>query len=196
MQQDPVIARDYPHQRSYAPGSSWGLLLLSAYPILDYGIAGRLPTLPDWPQMLWARLDLGGGRTLLIVAAHLMPPQGGLHLDPVEREAVLPSIRAAIDPALADGESLILVGDMSTTEREPAYYDLAHGLQDAQKQAGSGLELTWGLNPQLGWPLPLLRIDYLLSSPDVTPLSLSVDCTPRGSDHIIMHGTFALPSAE
>jgi hypothetical protein len=40
--------------------------------------------------------------------------------------------------------------------------------------------------------VPLLRIDYLFSSPNVTPLRMSVDCTPEGSDHCVVRGRFEL----
>ena len=32
-------------------------------------------------------------------------------------------------------KSLLLMGDFNVTEREPAYHDLAEGLQDAYRQA-------------------------------------------------------------
>jgi exonuclease III len=40
--------------------------------------------------------------------------------------------------------------------------------------------------------MPLLRIDYLLASPAVTPLSMTTDCTPRGSDHCLVRGRFEI----
>jgi exonuclease III len=41
-------------------------------------------------------------------------------------------------------------------------------------------------------PFGLLRIDYLLSTPDLRPLHASADCTPRGSDHCIVRAEFEL----
>jgi hypothetical protein len=29
----------------------------------------------------------------------------------------------------------------------------------------------------------LLRIDYVLSTPDLVPIAFQTDCTPRGGDH-------------
>jgi len=42
----------------------------------------------------------------------------------------------------------------------------------------------------MGHDFGLLRIDYMFTSPNVTPLATSTDCTPRGSDHCIVHGEF------
>jgi vancomycin resistance protein VanJ len=37
-----------------------------------------------------------------------------------------------------------------------------------------------------------LRIDYMFSTARVTPLHLDTDCTPRGSDHCVLLGRFAV----
>jgi exonuclease III len=44
----------------------------------------------------------------------------------------------------------------------------------------------------MGQNFAVLRIDYMFSSPNVSPLATSVDCTPRGSDHCIVHGEFEI----
>ena len=112
--------------------------------------------------------------------------------DTSERDALFPRIRDLIDPALEQGAHVLLLGDFNVTEREPGYRDLDRGLRDAQQATGAGPGLTWG--PPLPLPriIPLLRIDYLLSSPTVTPLRTTVDCTQRGSDHSVLHGRFAI----
>lgn len=196
LRRDPDVARHYPHQLVHTEQASSGLVLLSAFPFLDRGVAEVPREQRGWPRLLWARLDLGRGRTLLVVAAHPEAPRvdlaDGYGYDPSERDALLPRIRQLIDPTLARGEPVLLAGDLNATEREPAYHELARGLQDAHRRAGAGLGHTWGLAPDLGWPLPLLRIDYLFGGPGVTPLRASVDCTPRGSDHCLVQGSFAV----
>jgi hypothetical protein len=39
----------------------------------------------------------------------------------------------------------------------------------------------------------LLRIDYLLASPEFVTLAASQDCRPRGSDHCVVSATFSRP---
>jgi exonuclease III len=39
----------------------------------------------------------------------------------------------------------------------------------------------------------VLRIDYLLASPELRPLNVSSDCTPRGSDHCLVNALLELP---
>jgi endonuclease/exonuclease/phosphatase (EEP) superfamily protein YafD len=85
---------------------------------------------------------------------------------------------------------LLLVGDFNTTEREVAYAELARGLTDAHRAVGWGTGHSWRLRPT--WPLGLIRIDYQWGSPRVTPMRLNTDCTPHGSDHCMLTGTFAV----
>jgi vancomycin resistance protein VanJ len=193
LRRDPDVARHYPHQQAHTPQASSGLVLLSAFPFLARGVAEVPREERGWPRVVWARLDFGAGRTLLVVAAHPEAPAPELWYDPAARDALIPHIRAFVDPALARGEPTLLVGDLNVTAREPAYRDLARGLQDVHQHAGRGPGLTWGLDPDLGWRWPLLRIDHMLAGPGVLPLASAVDCTPRGSDHCIVRGRFALP---
>jgi vancomycin resistance protein VanJ len=83
---------------------------------------------------------------------------------------------------------VLLVGDMNVTEREPAYADLQTPLLDAHTQVGRGWGHTWRLGG-----LPLLRIDYLLASPDIVPAWIKADCSAPESDHCSLVGQFALP---
>ena len=78
------------------------------------------------------------------------------------------------------------------TRSLPGYGELSRGLHDAHLDVGAGTGSTWRPD-QLKWlPFGILRIDYLLSSPNLVPLSASTDCTPRDSDHCILSGAFQL----
>jgi vancomycin resistance protein VanJ len=90
-----------------------------------------------------------------------------------------------------NGDPLILAGDMNVTEREPAYFDLAAGLQDAHRAAGAGFGASWRPDP-INLPLGLIRIDYLLSDQGARPVALTTDCTSTASDHCLLVGRFAL----
>ncbi|MCG8348863.1 MAG: endonuclease/exonuclease/phosphatase family protein [Chloroflexales bacterium] len=146
---------------------------------------------------------------MLVVAAHPESPYTSNRsdcrfptcYDPSDRDALFQRARSLIDPALERGEHILLVGDLNVTQWEPGYRDLARNLQDAHRQAGWGLGVTWGIysfgphssaNRQSNAILQLLRIDYMFSSPQVTPLATSTDCSQRGSDHCILYGTSAV----
>lgn len=194
-----VLTKRYPYQLKHTQHSSTGLVLLSKYRFIEHGIAQATSGTPAEPRLIWARLDLGNGRRLLFVAAHPESPyatHNPWQFPPVYdtrlRDMYIPSIRALIDPALARGDHVLLAGDLNVTEREPAYHEFAQGLQDAHLRVGQGSGATWGLIPKRRWPWPLLRIDYFLSSPNVTPLEMSVDCALRGSDHCVLIGRFQI----
>lgn len=196
LRRDPDVRARYPHQLVHTEQASSGLVLLSARPFLASGVSQVPPDRSGWPRLLWARLDLGGGRTLVVVAAHPEAPSVdplALRYDPSARDALLADARAFVDPALARGEPVLLVGDLNLTVREPAYHDLLRGLRDAHAVAGRGPGPTWGLDPASGWRWPLLRIDHLLAGPGVVPLESAADCAPRGSDHCVVRVRFALP---
>ena len=175
------------------------LVLLSSYPVVQHGVAEVPADVRGWPRLVWARLDVGHGQTLLVVAAQPEAPYSMVGrcrvppcYDTTQRDALLPQIRGVVDPALQRDEHVLLVGDLNTTEREPTYTDLVRGLQDAHQQVGTGWGHTWGLVPEIGWHVPLLRIEYLLASPHVTPIQTTVDCAPQGSDHCLLNGRFAI----
>jgi endonuclease/exonuclease/phosphatase family metal-dependent hydrolase len=199
---DPALTRLYPYRQVLAPwdaGGVSGMILLSTYPVMEQGLLDAPAALWTRPDVMWARLDLGGGQTLRVITGHPRPAQVGrgscllpVCYDPARRDAQLASIHALLAPWLAAGEHVLLLGDFNVSEREPAYQDLAAGLQDAYLAAGAGAGATWGPGNWASKWMPLLRIDYLLSSPTVVPLSTGTDCTYRGSDHCILRGTFAL----
>jgi len=201
IESDTQLTRIYPHRSCIYPGDRiGGMCLLSIYPIIEERIPAAPPGTWDQVRVLSTRLDLGEGRTLRAVVAHPPPPyiaRAGFPLvgpyDTSKRDATIAHIRAAIDPYLRDGEPLLLLGDFNVTEREPAYSDLTRDLLDAFALRGEGNGNTWGppALPLFGWT-PFLRIDYLLSSRSVVPLSAVTNCTPHGSDHCIVRGRFEI----
>lgn len=195
---DPAVAALYPNQWGVeAAGPVSGQMLLTTYPILEKGILGGADIWGDVPRAIWARLDVGLGKNVVIVVAH--PPPGhfctrytfprGCYNTSV-RDHQLEGINAAVQPFLKAGDPLIMVGDFNVTEREPAYKDLSAGLVDAYHTVGTDTGTTWRPVPLMNQAVALLRIDYQFSSPNIAPLSSRVDCTPRGSDHCIVAGEF------
>lgn len=219
MAHDETIGKVYPYRMRYHVGAVRGLAMLSAYPIYEYSAVDNRNITPNGPPLTWARLDLGKGRTLVAVTAHPAQPQPSdasktgcwlsICYSTARRDQQIAQIRATIDPVLGDvetpvtpppdsqllwpGEPLIMVGDFNLTEREPAYQELSAGLTDAFRMVGKGFGNTWRpAQALLHQDFALLRIDYMFSSPNVKPLAMWVDCTPRGSDHCITHGRFEI----
>lgn len=185
---DPLLASRYPYRVLRPHGGTFGMGLLSAHPILAEG--GR-----DMPHTVWARLDLGGARELVVVNSHPLP--GTIRTldefplpvayDVSERDLAIGRLRAElVDPFLADGEAVVLVGDFNTTVREPAFVELSAGLVDVHASVGIGPGSTWRPD-RLEWlPFGVLRIDHIFAGPGIRPQRISTDCTPRGSDHCIV----------
>ena len=188
---DPLLASRYPYRVLRPHGGTFGLGLLSAHRILGEGWR-------DMPHTVWARLDLGGGRETVVVNAHPLPGTirtlDGLPVPvPVdyevsERDLAIGRLRAElVDPLLADGEAVVLVGDFNTTVREPAFAELSAGLADVHASVGLGPGSTWRPD-RLEWlPFGVLRIDHMFAGPGIRPQRISTDCTPRGSDHCIVY---------
>ena len=148
-----------------------------------------------------SRFQAADGQTLTVVVAHPLPgtidsAAGDLvpiGYDATSRDRQLAQVRAVVDPILAAGEPLLLIGDLNVVDREPGYDTIAHGLTDAQRAVALGPGSTWRPDRLKGLPFGLLRIDYLFSANGVAPVSVGPDCTPRGSDHCLLAGTMALP---
>jgi len=85
-----------------------------------------------------------------------------------------------------------LIGDFNVTHREPAYAVLAAGLRDAHVEAGLGPGFTWRPSRVAGVPVGVLRIDYILTSPDFAIGSVGLDCTDE-SDHGRLSGRGLAP---
>jgi vancomycin resistance protein VanJ len=210
LREDPAITRHYPYQMVHTEQATSGLVLLSAFPFLEADVARNPPGVRGWPRLVWARLDLWGDETMLVVAAHPESPYSSnsdcrffVCYDTAERDSLTPRIREVIDPALARGERVLLVGDLNTTDREPGYAVLAAGLRDVHRAVGLGWGHSWGIHsepwssdaPIESGVLPLLRIDYMFASPNLLPLTTRTDCHVPGSDHCALWSAFAVVDA-
>lgn len=192
---DDAVRALFPYQLLFPSDGSLGMGLLSSYPILE---SGRVK---EDPPIIWARLDLGEGRTLSVVAAHPLPAQwhtlGSLPIpvdfDATTRDAQIRTLRETVDRLLVAGRPLILAGDFNVTDREPAYADLSRGLLDAHLETGLGPGSTWRPDEIKWLPLGIIRIDMAFGGNGVRPVSMAVDCTPHGSDHCFIRVSMALP---
>jgi vancomycin resistance protein VanJ len=170
--------------------------LLSRYPLIDSG-AREDGSARAGSGLLWARLDLGGGRRLTVVVAHPLPAEASpsstlpLHWDAKPREAEIAYVKALVDGRVAAGERVVLIGDFNVTDREPANAELSRGLRDAHEVAW-GAGASWGPLSLRRHGLALIRIDRILAGPGTVPTAFSTDCTFRGSDHCVLHATVAV----
>ncbi|GCE16966.1 endonuclease/exonuclease/phosphatase family protein [Dictyobacter kobayashii] len=191
------ILQAYPYHLYQPNDVPPGEALLSKYPIVDHGIlqaSDGSRTVWDIPRVLWVRLDLGHGRTMLVVNAHPISAVNtvyGCLYCPQRRDNQVKELHQFLQPLLTRGERLLLLGDMNLTDRELAYHDLASGLEDTQLQVGSGSGESWGIN-SLNRVWAVFRIDYMFVSPNIKPLNLDTDCVSRGSQHCILIGQFSV----
>ncbi|GCE31671.1 hypothetical protein KDA_71550 [Dictyobacter alpinus] len=191
------LQQKYPYHLYQQDEVPPGEALLSQYPIVAHGIlqaSDGSRTVWDIPRVMWARLDLGKGKTLLVVNAHPISAIQTVYncfYCPQRRDNQIKELNTFLQPLLKQHEHLLLLGDMNTSEREMAYQDLVTGLQDTQLAVGTGVGNSWGWR-LLNQVWAVLRIDYIFVSPNVKPLQLDTDCTARGSQHCILIGTFSL----
>jgi vancomycin resistance protein VanJ len=193
IEADAGLRKRLPYRDLEARNSVVGLGLLSRFPIIasTFGLD---------PAVQEATLDLGGGRRLAIVHAHpfhaeiasLGASSIPVGLDVIQRNADLDRLRALVDAQIADGVEVLLIGDLNTAASEPAFDRLVDGLRDVHAQVGLGTGWTWRpFRPEfLG--LALLRIDHVITSPDIAPIAIDETC-PAAGDHCVVKATVAIP---
>ena len=171
----------FPYKALPQTDAAPGVGLLSVYPILETQSS-------NYPQFLRAVIDLPMSDPLVVYVVHA--PLGRfvtvgdipVGVDLSIRDPALTLIRMRVDEDLAQNRSVIILGDLNTTERERAYAGLSAGLRDAHLDAGVGPGFTWRPSPLALLPFGMLRIDYVLSTPDLVATSSTVDCS-LPSDH-------------
>jgi len=154
-----------------AADSIWGNAILSRYPILEHG-RGTVPKGDGVMKRsyLWARLDMGNGEDLLVIATHL-------HHIETEHKVRIPQIQAILD-FWGGRERTIILGDMNSWPDSPEM-DLFRdaGLQDAFALVGRGDGYTFASNDLYE------RIDYLWVTPDLQVSELVIP-ESTASDHL------------
>jgi vancomycin resistance protein VanJ len=185
LAQDPDIAAATPFH-VFKPSPGIGLGLLSAYPIVD-SVAG---TDPPFLRAVVALPD--GALTVFVVhpprATFTLVGDIPVAIDVIDRDAATTRLRTMIDDELDADRSVLLLGDLNTTERERAYSAIASGLRDAHLDAGIGPGNSWRPHRLSFLPLGVIRIDYVLSTRDLVAVSSTVDCA-LPSDHCRMDAT-------
>ncbi len=154
-----------------AADRQWGNAILTRYPVLEHGVEA-LPRggVPMRRGFLWARLDLGAGEEMLVIATHLH------HVE--EDHEVRQLQMSRLVKFWGGRERTVIMGDFNA---EPGWAELEPlleaGLRDAVAEAGMGDRKTW---PS---PAPDRRIDYVWISPDLSPSDPQIPQS-RASDHL------------
>lgn len=192
-----TLKKIYPYQLRYMQGAPAGLVLLSSFPIINYSPWDPHQSNWDANAVLWAELELAPGKTVIVATAHPSSPDTAkcarpFCFDPALRDGQINQIFGQVDQLLARKKPLILAGDFNTTQWEPTYQKLTANLQDTYLKGGLGWGATWRPFAIADHKYPVLRIDYILASPDIVPLKVNVDCTPRGSDHCNVIGQYGI----
>lgn len=150
------------------PRRQYGTAILSEAPILDWDNT-YLPKYPGHEQrgLLRARINVAGA-AVDVYNTHLQ------HNDAAERLEQAEAIKKLM---AAHDEPAILLGDLNALPDAPEIRTLLDGLADTWALAGTGDGYTY---PSMS---PDRRIDYVLTSSDVTTRSASVPST-NASDHL------------
>ena len=197
---DPRLARlydVYAHE-DHVEGS---VRVFSRYAILEREIL----TIEDEPGRLALRLLLDlDGRELVIYAVHFVLPQST-----VLGESVVPDIgidfvfryderrrnaqiRRMLEILSDETRPFLLVGDFNMSDSSLIYDEIAAGLGDAWREAGTGAGRTWPVAEVIGWPRvihPLLRIDYIWHHAALRAVEAMVG-EAIGSDHLPLVAVF------
>jgi len=183
-----AISLAYPFHVFVPDDQSLGAALLSRWPILEEQSSIH-------PTYIRAVIQPPTFDKLVVYVVHPLPPEitgpGPLPLsfDTTQRTADQAQIRALINQDLLADQTVVVMGDLNTTEREPAYAEFAAGLNDSHLDAGIGPGLTWRPDELKSLPFGLLRIDYVLSSADLMANQTAVNCTPL-SDHCLVAAAY------
>ncbi len=189
---DPDLVTRYPYRSLNPRDDVLGMGLLSRFPILE-------STVTFDPAVQEARIDLGAGRTVVVFNAHplhadiqfLGPTRLPAGLEGTVRNADLDQIRGRMDAQIGKGLPVILLGDLNTAASEPAFDRFVDGLREVHGEVGFGPGWTWRPSRLEFLGVGLVRIDHVVVSGDLVPMSILVACPPAG-DHCLVGARIAI----
>ncbi len=151
---------------SFADGGSYGVALLSRYPVLTSDRV-LLPSSGEQRVLATVDVELGPGKILKVGITHLDLVQASRTLQVAEVKRVLSAVPRSI-----------LFGDMNASPDEAAIVELSGFMQDAWARADSGPGNTIPVD------VPNRRIDYIfLGSGIAKPTFVEVPDERAASDH-------------
>jgi len=152
-----------------------------------YPLRGGPPAAPVSATRCTARLDLPSGQFVQLACIHAAPPK------PPWSPGATARWRSQLSALPAPGEDpRILAGDFNATLDHAQFRRLLRrGYVDAASQAGNGLSLTWG--PQPDRRLTLLAIDHVLIDWRCAVVTTSAHRL-TDSDHRALYAELRLPA--
>lgn len=171
------------HPALHVREEKYGDAILTAFPT-QLMKAGPLPSIGETRGAIWTQVDIGG-RKLNVLNTHL----GLRNIDRVRQVQTLLSDEWIGSPDFNTAPSLVC-GDLNAWPSSPAYRMLAGRFRDAQ------LSGTRRPRPTFPSRFPLLRIDHVFLSDDLTVSTADVIATPlarRASDHLPLLITLRFP---
>ncbi len=173
----PLYRRDlsdlYPYQVFYGSGLE-GVGMLSRHPILDEGLKYLASPRP----YLVADLEIGK-RTLTVISGH--PPV--IFGPGAAKDKGRADYGMMADWAVEQGNTIVLA-DLNVSDQNAGYAVLMQReLTDAHRESGFGLGLTYPRRFTSRWSTPVIRIDYILTTPELQPVESWVG-EDGGSDHL------------
>jgi endonuclease/exonuclease/phosphatase family metal-dependent hydrolase len=163
------VAARFPYRVTEVRYGASGIALWSRFPLAESQVLdlGGMP-------FIRATVVLGA-RRLRFYTFHVVAPVGE------DRARWKAQLRGIDEELRRERRPLVVAGDFNATRHHPSFRRLlSHRLADAHEQRGRGWATTW---PRDRWPLPpLMRLDHVLVTPEVTVQSVR-EGVGRGSDH-------------
>jgi endonuclease/exonuclease/phosphatase (EEP) superfamily protein YafD len=159
----------FPYRVTEARRGASGIALWSRFPLAEVQVR-------DVGDMPFVRVTVVlGTRRLRFYTVHAVAPVGE------GRARWKAQLRHVDEELRRERRPLVVAGDFNATRHHPSFRRLlSHGLADAHERRGRGWARTW---PRERWPLPpLMRLDHVLVTPEVTVQSVR-EGVGRGSDH-------------
>jgi endonuclease/exonuclease/phosphatase family metal-dependent hydrolase len=168
LQRSGALAR-FPYRVTDVRYGASGIALWSRFPLAEAQVQ-RVGGVP----FIRATVVLGD-RRLRFCTVHVEAPVGD------GRARWRAQLRRVDEELRRERRPLVVAGDFNATRHHPSFRRLlSHGLADAHERRGRGWAATW---PRDRWPLPpLMRLDHVLVTPEVTVRSVR-EGVGRGSDH-------------
>lgn len=192
---DAALAPAYPHRVVEERPGAYGVAIFSRLPLSE-------PTvLRDGRRVAGQCVAFApGGVETVLCNVHLSSPAGivergrrwiaGFDANARVRAAQWRLLREHVARHYPTARHLVVAGDFNTLDTEPLYREVSSGLVDAFAAVGSGRGATLPTEPSA--PFPLVRIDYVFSSPELAPKSAAL-LTPAGSDHLGLRVVLEVP---
>lgn len=186
-----TITVGYPYRAMVPRWGAGGLGVLSRYPIESVSSSEDPPCLEltvDTPRGKVQVIDAHPTHGEIDKATRLRLP---IDFNASDRRAAIATLRKRIDPVLASGQRLLVLGDFNTAPSDPENRILTNGLRDTHVEVGEGPGWTWRPRRLAFLPVAFVRIDRQLTAGPILPSSTWVDCSLPG-DHCRLFGTYEI----